>query len=78
MFETGQEVRTPEGKIGRIARSQSSGSGSHEFFMFGRDEMNLTVYTVVLEGGKVEQWTEDALIAANPGESEIRRSGSLT
>lgn len=71
MFELGQVVTTPEGNHGQIARPQS-GSRFEYFDLSGR-EMNIAVWSVILDNGKVERWTEDALA----GEGHVRRSGSL-
>lgn len=71
MFETGQVVTTPEGKIGQIARPQSG--SRFDYYDLSDGEMNIAVYAVMLDSGKVEHWTEDALA----GEARIRRSGSL-
>lgn len=72
-FNTGATVRTPEGKIGRIGNPQGGG-GRFAYYELSNSEMNIPVYTVILESGKVERWIGAALGEAN---GEIRRSGAL-
>lgn len=64
MFDVGDTIRTPEGKVGRIAAPQSNG-GRFDYYRLSAGEMNIAIYTVILEGGKVERWTEAALADAN-------------
>ena len=71
MFETGQVVTTPEGNIGQIANPHSG--GRFDYYELSTREANVAVYTVILDSGKVERWTERAL----SGEGHVRRSGAL-
>ncbi len=71
-FNKGDVVRTPEGETGRIA-APSTGA-RFDYYELSAREINIAVYTVLLDSGKVERWTHAALEEAN---GEIRRSGSL-
>lgn len=71
MFETGQVVTTPEGNIGQITRPQSG--SRFDYYDLSGSDMNIAVYAVMLDSGKVEHWTEAALT----GDVHVRRSGSL-
>ena len=71
MFETGDVVTTPEGNIGQIANPHSG--GRLDYYELSTRDSNVAVYTVILDNGKVERWTEKAL----SGDGHIRRSNAL-
>ncbi len=62
-LNTGDTVRTPEGKVGRIAAPNTG--GRFDYYQLSATEMNIAVYTVLLESGKAELWTAAALREAN-------------
>ncbi|MBT2494242.1 hypothetical protein J7E45_01355 [Microbacterium sp. ISL-59] len=61
MFELGESVTTPDGANGRITAPQDG--GRFHYYTLGSGEQNISVYEVLVDG-RVERWTEAALIEA--------------
>lgn len=58
MIQTGQMVRTPDGKTGRLAAPSTGGRPTYKF---SETDLNNTAYTVFMDDGEVRHFIYSAL-----------------